>query len=105
MAKEATIKINVEEGNAGTTLKDLRKEVELLDTTVEKTNDDFVQGQKEVTASTVSLKTQLRQLKDEMVTLDDNSPEFKKMANEASQMADKIADVDAKVKLLSSDTK
>tara|TARA_R110002051_G_scaffold240168_1_gene300754 strand:+ start:46 stop:2163 length:2118 start_codon:yes stop_codon:yes gene_type:complete len=105
MATEATVKIKVEEGSGKATLKDLRKEVELLDGAVEKTNDDFVQGQKEVEASTVSLKTQLRQLKDEMVLLDDNSPEFQKMSQEAAQMADKIADVDAKVKLLSSDTK
>jgi hypothetical protein len=105
MAQEATIKINLEEGNAGQTLKDLKKDVDAVDSSVDELNKDFVEGQKEATKSTVSLKTQLRQLKDEMVLLDDNSPEFQKMAQEASQMEDKIKDVDAKVKLLASDTK
>ncbi len=105
MAQEATIKINLDEGNAGTTLKDLKKDVQAVGTEAEKVNEEFVQGQKEVEKSTVSLKTQLRQLKDEMVLLDDSDPEFLRMAQEASQMEDKIKDVDAQVKLLSSDTK
>ena len=105
MAQEATIKINLEKGNSGKTLKDLKKEVEKVDSSVKKLNKDFVKGQADSTKSTVSLKTQLRILKDEMVLLDDNSPKFKKMALEASAMEDKIKDVDAKVKLLASDTK
>ncbi len=105
MAQEATIKINLDEGNAGATLKDLKKDVQAVGTEAEKVNDEFVKGQKEVEKSTVSLKTQLRQLKDEMVLLDDSDPEFLRMAQEASAMEDKIKDVDAQVKLLSSDTK
>ena len=105
MAQEATIKINVEQGNSAKTLGDLKKEVDAVGNSAEKVNDEFIQGQAEAEKSTVSLKTQLRQLKDEMVLLDDNSPEFKQMAQEASQMEDKIKDVDAQVKLLSSDTK
>lgn len=105
MAEEASIKINIEEGNAKTTLKDLRKEVEAVDGSVDKLNKDFKQGQEQSTKTTVSLKTQLRNLKDEMVQLDHNSPKFKEMALEAGAMEDKIKDVDAQVRILSSDTK
>lgn len=105
MAQEATIKINLEEGNSGATLKDLKNDVKAVGTEAEKVNDEFKQGQQEVEKSTISLKTQLRQLKDEMVLLDDSDPEFLRMAQEASAMEDKIKDVDAQVKLLASDTK
>lgn len=105
MAEEASIKINIEEGNAKTTLKDLRKEVEAVDGSVDKLNKDFKQGQEQSAKTTISLKTQLRNLKDEMVQLDHNSPKFKEMALEAGAMEDKIKDVDAQVKILSSDTK
>lgn len=105
MAEEASIKINIEEGSAKTTLKNLRKEVEAVDGSVDKLNKDFKQGQEQSTKTTVSLKTQLRNLKDEMVQLDHNSPKFKEMALEAGAMEDKIKDVDAQVRILSSDTK
>ena len=105
MAQEATIKVNIEQGNSGKTLKDLKKEVDAVDQSVDNLNKDFKEGQQESAKSTVSLKTQLRNLKDEMVQLDHNSPEFKKMALEAGAMEDKIKDVDAQVKILSSDTR
>ena len=105
MATEATIKVNIEQGNSGKTLKDLKKEVDSVDSSVDNLNKGFKEGQQESAKSTVSLKTQLRNLKDEMVQLDHNSPEFKKMALEAGAMEDKIKDVDAQVKILSSDTR
>ena len=105
MSQEATIKINLEEGNASKTLKDLKKDVDAVDSSVDNLNKDFKEGQQESAKSTISLKTQLKNLKDEMVQLDHNSPEFKQMALEAGAMEDKIKDVDAQVRILSSDTK
>ena len=105
MAKEATIKINLEDGNADKTLKDLKKEVDAVDSSVDNLNKDFKEGQEQSAKSTISLKTQLKNLKDEMVQLDHNSPEFKQMALEAGAMEDKIKDVDAQVRILSSDTR
>jgi seryl-tRNA synthetase len=105
MSTEATIKINLEEGNASKTLKDLKKDVDAVDSSVDNLNKDFKEGQQESAKSTISLKTQLKNLKDEMVQLDHNSPEFKQMALEAGAMEDKIKDVDAQVRILSSDTK
>ena len=105
MAQEATIKINLEEGDSSQTLKSLKKDVDAIDGSVDKLNKDFKQGQEESTKTTVALKTQLKNLKDEMVQLDHNSPKFKEMALEAAAMEDKIKDVDAQIRILASDTK
>ena len=47
MAQEATIKINVEQGNSAKTLGDLKKEVDAVGNSAEKVNDEFIQGQAE----------------------------------------------------------
>jgi hypothetical protein len=59
----------------------------------------------EVTTATVSLKTQLKQMKDQLNTLDESSPEFRALAIEAAQLEDRIGDVNNQVRLLASDTK
>ena len=58
MAQEATIKINLEEGDSSQTLKSLKKDVDAIDGSVDKLNKDFKQGQEESTKTTVALKTQ-----------------------------------------------
>jgi hypothetical protein len=51
-----------------------------------------------------SLKSKLRELKDQLATLDEGSQEFQQMAQEAGKLEDKIGDVNARVKALASDT-
>lgn len=52
-----------------------------------------------------SLKAQLKDMKNELLGLDEGSDRFKKLSREAAQLEDKIGDVNQKVKALSSDTK
>lgn len=60
--------------------------------------------QDNVTKST-SLKAQLRQLKAELATIDDEgSPQFQKLAVEAAKLEDKIGDVNERIRVLASDT-
>lgn len=52
-----------------------------------------------------SLKAQLKEMKNEMLGLDEGSDRFKKLSKEAGALEDKIGDVNQRVKSLSSDTK
>ena len=52
-----------------------------------------------------SLKAQLKEMKNELLSMDEGSDAFKKLSAEAGALEDKIGDVNQKVKALSSDTK
>jgi hypothetical protein len=52
-----------------------------------------------------SLKSQLKEMKNELMGLDEGSDRFKKLSKEAAELQDHIGDVSDKVKALSSDTK
>jgi len=52
-----------------------------------------------------SLKAQLKELKNELLTLDEKDPKFKKLSREAGELQDRIGDVNQKVNALSSDTR
>lgn len=57
------------------------------------------------TNSTASLKAQLKAMKAELLGLDEGSERFKKLSRDAAELEDRIGDVNARVKALSSDTK
>lgn len=105
MSEVAAINLNINAGNAPKTLGEIKTELQEIGTTGESATDKVTQGVGEVTTATVSLKTQLRQMKDQLNTLDESSPEFRALAVEAAQLEDKIADVNNRVRLLASDTK
>ena len=52
-----------------------------------------------------SLKAQLKEMKNELLGLDEGSDRFKKLSKEAGELEDKIGDVNQRVKALSSDTR
>ena len=52
-----------------------------------------------------SLKAQLKEMKNELLGLDEGSDRFKKLSAEAGELEDKIGDVNQRVKALSSDTR
>jgi hypothetical protein len=52
-----------------------------------------------------SLKAQLKEMKNELLGLDEGSERFKKLSKEAGQLEDRIGDVNQRVRALSSDTK
>lgn len=52
-----------------------------------------------------SLKAQLKEMKNELLGLDEGSDRFKKLSKEAGELEDRIGDVNQKVRALSSDTK
>lgn len=52
-----------------------------------------------------SLKAQLKEMKNELLSLDEGSDAFKKLSREAGELQDKIGDVNDKVNALASDTK
>jgi hypothetical protein len=54
--------------------------------------------------SSSSLRTQIRQLREEMALLDQSSPEFNKLAQEAGKLQDQMQDMNRVVKNLASDT-
>jgi hypothetical protein len=105
MSEVAAINLTINAGNAPKTLGEIKTELQEIGTTGESATDKVTQGVEEVTTATVSLKTQLRQMKDQLNTLDESSPEFRALAIEAAQLEDRIADVNNRVKLLASDTK
>ena len=105
MSEVAAINLSINAGNSSKTLGEIKSELEQIGTTGEKSTDKVTQGIGETTTATKSLKTQLREMKDQLNTLDENSAEFRALAVEAAQLEDKIADVNNRVKLLASDTK
>lgn len=52
-----------------------------------------------------SLKAQLKEMKNELLGLDEGSDRFKELSKQAGELTDKIGDVNDKVKALASDTK
>jgi hypothetical protein len=105
MSEVAAINLTINVGNAPKTLGEIKTELQEIGTTGESATDKVTQGVGEVTTATVSLKTQLRQMKDQLNTLDESSPEFRALAVEAAQLEDRIGDVNNQVRLLASDTK
>jgi hypothetical protein len=105
MSEVAAINLTINAGNAPKTLGEIKTELQEIGTTGESATDKVTQGVEEVTTATVSLKTQLRQMKDQLNTLDESSPEFRALAIEAAQLEDRIGDVNQQVRLLASDTK
>ena len=65
---------------------------------------DAGEGEEQFEQKTVSLKTQLRLLKEEIAGLDENDPRFPQLAQQAAELEDRIGDVNAQIKLMSSDT-
>jgi hypothetical protein len=59
---------------------------------------------KETEQRTNSLKSELRRMKEELLTLDEGSKEFQELSFNAAQLQDAIGDVNSRVKILSSDT-
>jgi hypothetical protein len=105
MSEVAAINLTINAGNAPKTLGEIKTELQEIGTTGETATDKVTQGVEEVTTATVSLKTQLKQMKDQLNTLDESSPEFRALAIEAAQLEDRIGDVNNQVRLLASDTK
>jgi hypothetical protein len=126
MAKEATIKINLDEGNSSKTLKDLKDEIEGVGNSAEDVNKEFKKtdkglsnlantledfGKKGGTAINMILNGaepltgQLGKLKDAMTLLDPESSEFVELAQKASELEKKIKNVDSAVSALSSESK
>jgi len=64
-----------------------------------------VEGTGEGETKIKSLKAQLREMKNELLGLDEGSDRFKTLSKQAGELTDKIGDVSDKVKALSSDTK
>jgi len=64
-----------------------------------------VEGTGEGETKIKSLKQQLKDMKNEMLGLDEGSDRFKQLAKDAGALTDKIGDVSERVKALSSDTK
>jgi len=67
--------------------------------------DKFVDTLKETEQQSVSLKTELRKLKEQLATLPEGTAEYDKIAKKAGEVSDKLTDINTKVKNLGSDTK
>jgi hypothetical protein len=104
--EEVVIGVKVEgDGSGKKTLGDLRKEVDGIKDSSQSVGKNLEQGLKAAEKPAVSIKTQLRNMKDEMAGMDQGTQEFMEMAQQASILEDQIKDVDAQVRFLSSDTK
>jgi hypothetical protein len=83
-------------------VKQLTENIATLEGVFSKLGD----SQEETEKKSVSLRAQLRALKQELATIDDPSdPRFVQLASQAAVLEDKIGDVNKQVKLLSSDTR
>jgi DNA repair exonuclease SbcCD ATPase subunit len=67
--------------------------------------DKFVDTLKETEQQSVSLKAELRKLKEQLATLPEGTAEYDKIAKRAGEVSDQIGDINTKVKNLGSDTK
>ena len=105
MSEVAAINLSINAGNSSKTLGEIKSELEQIGSTGEQSTDKVSQGIGETTTATKSLKTQLREMKDQLNTMDESSPEFRALAIEAAQLEDRIGDVNNQVRLLASDTK
>lgn len=103
--EEAVIRIGIDSGNSNKTLAEIRQEIEGIETASEKVGDNLDKGVQEVDKSMKSMKSRLRELKTELQTLPEGSAQFNQMAQEASELEDRIGDVNARVRALASDTK
>ena len=61
-------------------------------------------GLDQVTEKTKSLKQQLKEMKDQLGTMDEGSEGFKELVVEAGKLQDKIGDLNQQVKNFASDT-
>jgi hypothetical protein len=106
MAQEAIINVRVEgTGKGKQTIGELESEIKEASQASKQLGDDLGNGIKAADLGATSLKTRLREMKEELQGMDSESQAFRKLAAEAGQLEDKIADVNNRVKLLSSDTK
>jgi hypothetical protein len=106
MAEEINLIVNVEGSVEGKrTIADVRKEIIETKKEAEGLGTKLNEGINQAETKTVSLKAQLRAMKVELLSLDEGSAEFKKLSRDAAELEDKIGDVNARVKALSSDTK
>jgi hypothetical protein len=64
-----------------------------------------VEGTGEGETKIKSLKAQLKEMKNELLGLDEGSERFKKLSKDAGELTDRIGDINQKVNALSSDTK
>lgn len=104
--EEVVIGVKVEgDGSGKKTIGDLKKEVDGLQQSSKEVSKNLGEGLKAAEKPAVSIKTQLRNLKDELAGMDQGTQEFMEMANQAAVLEDQIKDVDAQVRFLSSDTK
>ena len=98
MSEVAAINLTINAGNAPKTLGEIKTELQEIGTAGESATDKVTQGVEEVTTSTVSLKTQLRQMKEELATLPEGSEEFRNLAAAAGEVQDKLAMVNNSIK-------
>lgn len=98
MSESAAINLTINVGNAPKTLGEIKTELQEIGTAGESATDKVTQGVEEVTTSTVSLKTQLRQMKEELATLPEGSEEFRNLAAAAGEVQDKLAMVNNSIK-------
>ena len=104
MAEEINLIVNVDKGNTKS-VADVRKELEEAKKAATDTGKALGDGIAATETKTISLKAQLKAMKQELLTLDSNDPKFKKLAKEAGELQDRIGDVNERVKALASDTK
>lgn len=104
MAEEVNIKVNVEQGKTKT-VKEVRSELEAAQKAAEGLGTSLGNTVAGAETKTVSLKAQLRAMKQELLGLDEGSAEFKKISRDAADLEDRIGDVSNRVKALASDTK
>lgn len=86
------------------TKEDLDSLNELLAAATESLNE-MGTAEDKAGGKTVSLRQKLRQMKEELATIDDKgSPRFTQLATQAAELEDRLGDVNEQVKLLASDT-
>ena len=64
-----------------------------------------VEGMEQAEKQSQSLKARLKELKNELATMDEGTAEFQRLAEEAGALEDKIGDVNARIKNMASDTR
>lgn len=111
MAEEIIFRTKVDTGNTVSDLEkvdkeleEVNKEVQNIGQTAQKTSSQLQSGMKGTQKQTLSVKQELRQLKDRMSEIGNvGDPEFKRLAKRAGQLKDQMNNANASIKAMSSD--
>jgi hypothetical protein len=96
--QEVNLQVNLDASTGKKTVKEVKDEIKAAEAEAKKLGGTLKDGISQAEGSAVNLKMQLRQMKAELQTLPEGSAEFKKLANAAGEVQDKLTMINNSIK-------